>query len=43
MGTVYKMAKDYYKRGLWSKERLDKLVEAGKLSGEEMREIVEGE
>ena len=27
--NAYEMAKSYYERGLWSKERLDALVEAG--------------
>lgn len=39
--SVYEMAKAYYPR-LWDKSRLDKLVEAGKLTEEERDEIVNG-
>lgn len=38
--TVFEMAKNYYERGLWSRERLDKLAEAGKLTEEERDRIV---
>lgn len=37
--SVYEMAKKYYPR-LWDKTRLQKLVQAGKLTEEEYREIV---
>lgn len=43
--SVYEMAKHYYrdfKPPLWSGERLDALVKAGKLTEEERKEIVEG-
>ena len=40
--SVYEMAKAYYPR-LWDKSRLDKLVEAGKLTEEERERIVRGE
>lgn len=36
--TVFEMAKQYYPR-LWGKSRLDALVEAGRLTPEESREI----
>lgn len=38
--TVYEMAKQYYPR-LWSRERIDALVEAGKLTEDEAKEILE--
>ena len=37
--SVYEMAKKYYPK-LWDKSRLQKLVEAGKLTEEQYREIV---
>ena len=37
--TVYEMAKKYYPT-LWSKERLQMLVDKGRLTQEEMNEIV---
>lgn len=37
--SVYEMAKKYYPK-LWDKARLQKLVEAGKLTEEQYREIV---
>ena len=37
--TVYEMAKQYYPR-LWGKDRLEALVRAGKLTAEEMAEII---
>ena len=37
--STFEMAKNYYERGLWSFERLQKLVFAGKLSREEFRAI----
>ena len=39
--SVFEMAKKYYPR-LWDKARLDKLVEAGKLTEEQRDEIVKG-
>lgn len=39
--NVYEMAKQYYPR-LWSEERLDALVEAGRLTYEEKYEIIYG-
>ena len=39
--SVFEMAKRYYPR-LWDKSRLDKLVEAGKLTEEQRDEIVKG-
>lgn len=42
MTSIFDMAKSYYDRGLWSRERLDKLVEAGKLTDAERDEIVNG-
>ena len=39
--TVYEMAKKYYPK-LWNKERLQKLVDKGRLTQEEMNEIVKG-
>lgn len=36
---VYEMAKKYYPR-LWSKERIDALYEAGKLTEEEYKSII---
>ena len=43
MSAVYKMAENYYRRGLWSRERLDKLVETGKLTEWERDKVVNGE
>lgn len=37
--TVYEMAANYYPR-LWDKSRLEQLVNAGKLTREEMERIV---
>jgi len=37
--TVYEMAKQYYPR-LWDKSRIEKLVKAGRLAGEEAAEIM---
>ena len=37
--SVYEMAKKYYPK-LWSRERLQRLVQAGKLTEEQYREIV---
>lgn len=39
--SVYELARKYYPR-LWSEERLRALVEAGRLTDEEVREIVGG-
>lgn len=39
MNSVYEMAKKYYPR-LWSKERIDALLKADKLTQEEYNEIV---
>jgi len=39
--SVYEMAKKYYPR-LWSRERMEALVKAGRLSEEEAREIMAG-
>ena len=39
--SVYEMAKKYYP-DLWNIDRLRKLVEAGKLTGAEYEEIVNG-
>lgn len=39
--TVYEMAKLYYPR-LWSEERIMALREAGRLTQEEMEEIIHG-
>ena len=36
--SVYEMAKKYYP-GYWGKDRLKKLVQAGKLAAEQYREI----
>ena len=38
--TVYEMAKQYYPR-LWDKSRIEALAAAGKLTGEEAKEILE--
>ena len=40
--SVFEMAKKYYPR-LWDRERIEKLVEAGKLTEEEKQEILEGD
>ena len=43
--SVYEMAKHYYRDftpPLWSEARLAALVKAGRLTGEERKEIVEG-
>ena len=39
---VYAMAENYYKRGLWSIERLEALVKAGKLTEEQFTKITGG-
>lgn len=39
--SAYEMAKKYYPR-LWDADRLIRLVQAGKLTEEEFREITEG-
>lgn len=40
--TVFETAKQYYPR-LWSKERIEALVEAGKLTTKEAKEILKEE
>lgn len=40
--SVYEMAKNYYPR-LWDKSRLEALVEAGRLTKEELSEIIKEE
>ena len=40
--SVFEMAKKYYPR-LWDAERIERLAEAGKLSEEEKRKILEGD
>ena len=42
MATVFELAKKYYPV-LWPKERIEKLVEAGKLTEQEKQEILEGD
>ncbi len=37
--SVYELAQKYYPR-LWDKSRLEALVEAGRLTAEEMEEII---
>ncbi len=37
--TAYELAKKYYEQGNWSKDRLAALVNKGKLTKEEYREI----
>ena len=37
--SVYEMAKNYYPR-LWSKDRIDALYKAGKLTEEEYNDII---
>lgn len=37
--TVFEMAKNYYPR-LWDKSRLEQLVEAGRMTEENMNEII---
>lgn len=37
--SVYEMAKQYYPR-LWDKSRIEALVEAGKLTEKEAKEII---
>lgn len=39
--TVFEMAKNYYPR-LWDKDRLEALVGAGRLSQDELAEILKG-
>ena len=39
MATTYELAQKYYPR-LWSKSRLEALVEAGRLTAEEAEEII---
>lgn len=36
--SVFELAKKYYPR-LWSRERLEALAKAGKLTGDQVREI----
>ena len=40
MSRIYKMAKKYYDKGLWTEADLQKLVDEGKLTQEEYDEIV---
>lgn len=40
MSRIYKMAKKYYDKGLWTEADLMRLVEAGQLTQEEYDEIV---
>ena len=40
MSRIYKMAKKYYDKGLWTETDLQKLVDEGKLTQEEYDEIV---
>ena len=40
MSRIYKMAKKYYEKGLWTAADLQRLVEEGKLTQEEYDEIV---
>lgn len=40
--TVYELSKQYYPR-LWDKSRLEALVSAGRLTTEEMDEIIKEE
>ena len=40
MVSVYEMAKKYYPR-LWSKDRIDALYKAGKLTEDEYKELTE--
>lgn len=42
MNKIYEMAKKYYPR-LWDAERVRALGEAGKLSPDEVEEILKGE
>lgn len=42
MATTYELAKKYYPR-LWDKSRLEALVEAGRLTKEEVEEIINTE
>lgn len=37
--TVKEMARKNYERGLWTIEMLDRLVEVGRLTAEEFKEI----
>jgi len=39
--SVYELAKRYYPR-LWDKDRLETLMRAGRLTGEEFQEITGG-
>ncbi len=39
MATTYDLARRYYPR-LWDKSRIESLVEAGRLSEEEAKEII---
>jgi len=39
MSRIYKMAKKYYDKGLWTAADLQRLVEAGQLTAEEYEEI----
>ena len=40
MSRIYKMAKRYYEKGLWTAADLQRLVDAGQLTQEEYDEIV---
>lgn len=40
MSRIYKIAKKYYEKGLWTKADLQRLVDAGQLTQEEYDEIV---
>lgn len=40
MSRIYKMAKRYYEKGLWTAADLHRLVDAGQLTQEEYDEIV---
>lgn len=39
MSRIYKMAKKYYDKGLWTEADLRRLVAAGQLTAEEYEEI----
>lgn len=40
MSRIFKMAKKYYDKGLWTTTDLQRLVDAGQLTQEEYDEIV---
>lgn len=42
MNPVFELAKNYYPR-YWGKERIDALVDAGKLTKEEAAEVLGGD